>query len=220
MSKSVDCLVVCKSNHLAALSSEEVDTVAASAVEVNDVVVVGKDTHRDEERNEDGGQSHRPTISEERVATVVAIAIEVADAVIVDEDTHYDKANDNEGDCFWNYDNDDEVLDVDDVNGRDDDDEDREAVSEQPSGQQPTSNAVPSDGRGNPFIKAYLASIQPARDLISGQWSGCTWDSTNLSIEEPASIDEVWFSSPEYGLYVCFSTVLWIFEPYSNLTTV
>ena len=165
--------------------------MAASAAEVKDVVVVGKDTHRDEERNEDGGQSHRPTISEERVATVAAIAIEVADAVIVDDDTHYVKANDNEGDCFWNNDNDDEVLDVDDVNGRDDDDDDdREAVSDQPSGQQPTSNIVPSD-EGNPFIKAYLASIQQARDLINGQWSGCTWDSTNLSIEEPATTDEV-----------------------------
>jgi hypothetical protein len=52
-------------------------------LKVNDVVVVVvEDTHRDEERNEDDGQSHRPTISEERVATVVAIAIEVADAVI------------------------------------------------------------------------------------------------------------------------------------------
>jgi hypothetical protein len=129
------------------VNAEEVDTVAASAVEVNDaVVVVVEDTHHDEERNEDDGQSHRPTISEERVATVTAIAIEVADAVIVVEDTHYDKANDNEGGCFWNHDNDDEVLDVDDVNGRDDGDEDREAVSDQPSGQQPTSNVVPSDG--------------------------------------------------------------------------
>ena len=166
--------------------------MAASALEVNDGVVVGKDTHRNEERNEDGGQSHRLTISEERVATVAVIAIEVADAVIVDEDTHYDKANDNEGDFFWNYDNDDEVLEVDDVNGTDDDDDDddREAVSEQPSGQQPTSNIVPSNG-GNPFIKAYLASIQQARDLIYGQWSECTWDSTNLSIEEPATTDEV-----------------------------
>jgi hypothetical protein len=152
--------------------------------------VVVEDTHLDEERNEDDGQSHRPTINEERVATVSAIAIEVADAVIVVEDTHYDKANDNEGDCFWNYYNDDEVLDVDDENGRDDDDADSEAVSEQPSGQQPSSNAVPSDG-DKPFIKAYLASIQPTKDLINGQWSGCTWDSTNLSIEEHASTDEV-----------------------------
>jgi hypothetical protein len=177
--------------HCPSVNVEEVDTVAANAVEVNDVVVVMEDTHRDEERYDDGGQSHRPTISEERVATVAAIAIEVADAVIVDEDTHYDKANDNEGDCFWNYDNDDDVLDVDDVNIRyDDDDDDREAVSEQPSVQQPTSNVVPIEG-GNPFIKAYLASIQQARDLINGQWSGCTWDSTNLSIEEPATTDEV-----------------------------
>jgi hypothetical protein len=139
------------------VNAEEVDTVTASAVEVNDVVVVVvEDTHLDKEMNEDDEQSHRPTISEERVATVAAIAIEVADAVIMFENTHYDKANGNEGDCFWNYDDDDEVLDVDDVNGRDDDDdEDREAVLEQPFGQQPTPNAVPNDG-GNPCIKAYL----------------------------------------------------------------
>ena len=77
------------------------------------------------------------------------------------------------------------------MNGRDDDDdEDREAVSEQPYGQPPTSNAVPSDG-DNALINAYLACIQPARDMINGQWSGCIRDSTNLSIEEPASTDEV-----------------------------
>jgi len=57
-------------------------------------------------------------------------------------------------------------------------------------GQQPNSNAMPSDG-GNPFIKAYLASIQQARELINGQWSGCTWDSTNLSIKEPVSTDKL-----------------------------
>ena len=67
------------------VNAEEVDIVAESALEVNDVVVVVvEDTHRDEERNEDDGQSHRPTISEERVATVAIIAIEVADAVIYD----------------------------------------------------------------------------------------------------------------------------------------
>ena len=100
------------------VNAEKVDTVAASAVEVSDfVVVVVEGTHCDEERDEDDGQTHRPTISEERVATVAVSAIEVADAVIVDEDTHYNKAKDNEGDCFWNYDNDDEVLEVDDVNG-------------------------------------------------------------------------------------------------------
>jgi len=140
--------------HCPSVNAEEIGTVTASAVEVNGVVVVVvDDTYRDEERDEDDGQFHSPTISEERVATVAAIAIEVTDAVIVAEDTHYDEANDTEGDCFWNYDNDDEVLDVDDVNGSDDDDKDRETVSQQPSGQQPTSNAVPSDG-GNPCIKA------------------------------------------------------------------
>ena len=38
------------------VNAEEFDTVAASAVEVNDAVVLDvEDTHRDEERDEDAG---------------------------------------------------------------------------------------------------------------------------------------------------------------------
>ena len=69
--------------------------------------------------------------------------------MIVVEDTHYDKANENEGGCFLNYDNDDEVLDVDNVNGRDDDDEDREAVSEKP----PVNNQLPMPCRSMGVIR-------------------------------------------------------------------
>ena len=43
----------------------------------------------------------------------------------------------------------------------------------------------------NPFIDSYLKSIQPARDIICGQWRECTWDEKSLNSEAPANDDEV-----------------------------
>jgi hypothetical protein len=69
------------------------------------------------------------------------------------------------------------------------DDEDGEVVvPAQPH--LPAMNDVTSMSK-NPFIDAYMKSIQPARDIISGQWSECIWDQTNLNIEPPACEDEV-----------------------------
>ena len=43
----------------------------------------------------------------------------------------------------------------------------------------------------NPFIDSYLKCIQPARDIICGQWSECKWDNKNLHNEAPATSIEV-----------------------------
>ncbi len=53
----------------------------------------------------------------------------------------------------------------------------------------------PSEADKNPFIDAYMRSIQPARNVICGQWSECVWDEKTLSIEAPATMVEVGFTS-------------------------
>ena len=54
----------------------------------------------------------------------------------------------------------------------------------------PAMNDVTSMSK-HPFIDAYMKSIQPARDIICGQWSECIWDQKNLNIELPSCDDEV-----------------------------
>jgi hypothetical protein len=49
----------------------------------------------------------------------------------------------------------------------------------------------PSETNQNPFIVAYMRSIQPARDIICGQWRECEWDEKSLIIEAPSTSDEV-----------------------------
>ncbi len=49
-----------------------------------------------------------------------------------------------------------------------------------------------SDDDENPFITAYIQSIQLAKDGITGQWKECVWDQKNLNIELPATTREVW----------------------------
>jgi hypothetical protein len=54
------------------------------------------------------------------------------------------------------------------------------------------SNAIDlTDDTNNPFINAYLGSIQKPRDTIAGQWRECTWDKKSLDVRDPATIDEV-----------------------------
>jgi len=45
----------------------------------------------------------------------------------------------------------------------------------------------------NLFIDAYIGSIKKARDMITGQWSECTWAKKNLDIQAPTTCDEVFF---------------------------
>ena len=54
----------------------------------------------------------------------------------------------------------------------------------------PAMNDVTSMSK-NPFIDAYMKSIQPARDIICAQWSECIWDPKKLHIEPPSCDDEV-----------------------------
>jgi len=56
-----------------------------------------------------------------------------------------------------------------------------------------TSSARSPNETNNPFIDAYMISIEPASEIISGQWSECIWDEKNLNIDAPATIDEVGF---------------------------
>ncbi len=90
--------------------------------------------------------------------------------------------------------------DDDDIQGDDIDREVDEAPFRDSSHAQPplvpnnsTSSARPPSEANNPFIDAYMVSIKPAREIICGQWSECTWDEKNLNIDAPATIDEVGF---------------------------
>jgi len=49
---------------------------------------------------------------------------------------------------------------------------------------------IPEEETQNAFIESYLKSIQPARDIIRGQWSECR-DNNYLNNEELATFNEV-----------------------------
>ena len=60
-----------------------------------------------------------------------------------------------------------------------------------------------TSGSNNPFIDAYMKSIQPARDIIANQWRKCIWDQKTLNIEPPASDDEVKALTLQHICYYC-----------------
>jgi hypothetical protein len=62
---------------------------------------------------------------------VLASALEVANVVVdIGEDTRRDEARDDGGDYCWNCDDDDEVLDVDDITEKNDDEDTYKVVSD------------------------------------------------------------------------------------------
>ncbi len=80
------------------------------------------------------------------------------------------------------------------MGNRDDDIWDLEPEPRPEAGQptsSPASTRSPGETKRNPFIDAYMKSIQPARDIICGQWRECEWDEKGLSIEAPSTSDEV-----------------------------
>jgi hypothetical protein len=48
-----------------------------------------------------------------------------------------------------------------------------------------------NDADINPFIGAYLGSIQKARNISAGQWRECNWDKKSLDVQAPTTIAEV-----------------------------
>jgi hypothetical protein len=89
------------------------------------------------------------------------------------------------------------VDEMEGVEDADNDDDDMWDVEPEPEpeivlhGSSTTSARTPIEANKNPFISAYMRSIQPARDTICGQWRECAWDEKNLIIEAPATSEEV-----------------------------
>jgi len=80
-------------------------------------MVVVEDIHNVDARDGEGEPPPYTTKIADKFDMVVASAAEVTNIVaFADEDTHCDEVRDCEGNYYWNYDNDDEELDVDDVN--------------------------------------------------------------------------------------------------------
>ena len=106
-------------------------------------------------------------------------------------------------DDYWYVDDvdDNDAVHVDHLSIDDDDDEVDDDILgdvESPEGVLPAAPVQESididlaDDDDNPFISAYNQSIQPAKDVITGQWKECVWDQKNLNIELPATTREVW----------------------------
>ncbi len=89
------------------------------------------------------------------------------------------------------------VDEMEGVEDADNDDDDMWDVEPEPEpevalhGSSTTSARTPIEANKNPFISAYMRSIQPARDTTCGQCRECAWDEKNLIIEAPATSEEV-----------------------------